>query len=442
VKSTPKHPVSIGVACLARRTFDFEAAAEIYVKIKADLKAIENVTWHFVDALVIEIPDAEKAANELATKQLDGLILIAGTFHLGHLVLIFNKVVHVPILLWGLDELPYNGGKIRLNSVCGVNLDASNLYKAGTRDYHLVIGVSVDADWIDATRIKAAFKSARVGIAGYRAHGFFNLDVDEPDLYKATGVIIDHFELAEIYGIEVTAGQVAVQKKRILKAFKTAALSGEQIEKVASLAAKLDAFVTKNGLTALAIRCWPEFAAEFGIAPCAAMSLLQSDGRILACEGDILGALSMLAHAAIGGETPYLADFSQVNIAENFALLWHCGVAPCSTWDGKSECSLETYHAGGKGITADFVMKAGDISIARIDYCHDGYRVFLQQATAVPMAKELKGTYAKVIFKANVRDVLDKIVMNGIAHHVSVVYGDHVRPIVILARLLGWTVIS
>jgi L-fucose isomerase-like protein len=437
-----KHPVTIGVVCLARKTFDFEAAGGIYTKLKFDLKAIGNVTWHFVDPLVIEIPDAEMSASDLATRQLDGLILIAGTFHLGHLALIFNKTVRVPILLWGLDELPYNGGKIRLNSVCGMNLDASNLYKAGTRDYHYVIGGAVDSDWIDAIRIKAAFKRARVGIAGYRAHGFFNLDVDEPDLYRATGVIVDHFELADIYGAEVTPEQVAAQKAKLMKSFKTSVLSPDQLDKVAALAAKLAVFVARNGLAALAIRCWPEFAATYGIAPCAAMSLLQSGGTILACEGDLLGALSMLAHAAIGGETPYLADFSQVNLMENFALLWHCGVAPCNTWDGKSDCSLETYHAGGKGVTADFVMKPGALSIARIDYCQGGYRVFLQQATAVPMAKELKGTYAKVEFKGSVRDVLDKIVMNGIAHHVSVVYGDHSKPFEIFARLAGWTVIK
>ncbi|MEX2680972.1 MAG: fucose isomerase [Candidatus Sigynarchaeota archaeon] len=437
-----RYPVSIGVACLARKTFDFEAAGEIYAKIKADLEAIENVTWHFIDSLVIEIPDAEKAANELATRQLDGLVLIAGTFHLGHLALIFNKALRVPILLWGLDELPYNGGKIRLNSVCGVNLDASNLYKAGTRDYHVVIGDSIDSAWIDALRIKASFKSARIGIAGYRAHGFFNLDVDEPDLYRMTGVLIDHYELADIFNIDITPEQIALQRKRLMVVFKVDSLSSTQLDKVASLAAKIDVFMTRNNLTALAIRCWPEFAATYGIAPCAAMSLLQSEGKIMACEGDVLGALTMIAHAAIGGETPYLADFSQVNIVKNFALLWHCGVAPCNTWDGKSECSLETYHAGGKGVTADFVLKPGAISIARIDYCQGAYRVFLQSARAVPMAKELKGTYAKVEFDGSVRDVLDKIVMNGIAHHVSVVYGDYSRPFEIFTRIAGWSVIK
>jgi L-fucose isomerase-like protein len=437
-----KEHVTLGVACFARKTFDFEAAREIYERIQGELKGIENVAFEFVKDLIFEVPDAEQAAHEFSTKELDGIVLIAGTFHLGHLALVINKIVKKPILLWGLNELPYNGGKIRLNSVCGINLDASNLYKSGVKDYHVVIGDSIDETWIDALRAKHALARAKIGIAGYRAHGFFNLDVDEPDLYRVMGVMIDHFELADIFTTEVSDDQVSPMREKIEKTFTISALTADQLDKVSTLAAKLDAFVTSHGLSALAIRCWPEFAATFGIAPCAAMSLLQADGKILACEGDILGALSMLVHVAIGAETPFLADFSQVNFEQNFALLWHCGVAPCNTWDGACDMSLETYHAGGKGVTADFVLKQGEVSIARIDYCQDGYRLFLQEAMAIPMEKELKGTYAKVMFDGNVRDVLDKIVMNGIAHHVSVVYGKFIKPLEILARLLGWTVIK
>jgi len=46
------------------------------------------------------------------------------------------------------------------------------------------------------------------------------------------------------------------------------------------------------------------------------MSLLQSEKKILACEGDVEGALSMLMHRAVGAETPFLFDFSQVNFEE------------------------------------------------------------------------------------------------------------------------------
>ena len=436
-----KERIKIGVVCIARKTFDYIAAEDIFKKIQIELKKIEKIDWEITSELVIEIEDAQAAAQELKSKGNDGLVCISGTFALGHLILELNKVIQKPILLWGLEELPYDGGKIRLNSVCGINLNSSNLYKAGVKNYHVVIGDQIDEDWLDSLRIIKAFSTKRIGIIGYRAKGFFNLDVDELDLYRELGLLIDHFELSEIYKIEVDTNKIEERKEQIKKIFDISSISEEQLSKVAKLTSKINKFIDNNQLDALAIRCWPEFATDFGIAPCAAMSVLQAEGKILTCEGDILGSLSMVAHSAIGAKTPYLADFSQVDFKENFALLWHCGVAPCNLWDGKCNRSLEPYFAGGKGVTADFVMKSGQVSFLRIDYAPGEYRLFLQKGKIIPMEKELKGTYAKAVFEDHVKDVLKKIIDNGIAHHLSVVYDDYMRPLEIFAKIKGWKVI-
>ena len=437
-----KQNITVGVVCIARKTFDFKAADEIYSQIKQNLKKIESVDWYFIDDLVIEIIDAQNAANVLVAKQIDALICISGTFALGHLILELNKKIQRPILLWGLEELPYDGGKIRLNSVCGINLNTSNLYKAGVKNYHVVIGNEIDSDWLDAIRVFKAFSSSHIGIIGYRAKGFFNLDVDELDLYRELGILIDHFELNEVISFEVDDLQVSQRKEQIRKIFDISGISEDQLDQVASLTAKFDKFIEQHQLNALAIRCWPEFANDFGISPCAAMSILQMENKILTCEGDVLGSLSMLAHQAIGGGTPFLSDFSQVDFKEDFGLLWHCGVAACNLWDGKCNRSLDTYFAGGKGVTADFVMKSGEISLLRIDYAPGEYRIFLQKATGIPMEKDLKGTYVKVKFQDNIREVLNKIIQNGIAHHISVVYGDFIKPFEIFAKIKGWNVIK
>ncbi len=437
-----KQNIRIGVVCIARKTFDYLAASEIYEKIQNNLKSVENVEWEIINDLVIEIEDAQVAARYLSSKEIDGLICISGTFALGHLVLELNKFIEKPILLWGLNELPYDGGKIRLNSVCGINLNASNLYKAGVKNFNIVIGKQIDENWLDAIRILKVFKTARLGIIGSRAKGFFNLDVDELDLYKQIGILIEHYELNEIFNFEIEKNSIDERKSQIQTIFDTSNISECQLEKVAELMAKFDNFIKLNNLDVIAIRCWPEFAADFGISPCAAMSVLQSENKILTCEGDVLGSLSMLAHKAIGAETPFLADFSQVNFENNFALLWHCGVAPCNLWDGKCVRSLDSYFAGGKGVTADFVMKSGEISMLRFDYAPGEYRIFLQKAKGIPMNKDLKGTYVKVNFEQNVREVLDKVIFNGIAHHISVVYGDFIKPFEIFARIKGWNVIN
>jgi L-fucose isomerase-like protein len=434
--------INIGVVCLARKTFDYVAAKNLYFKIQEQLEKIASVNWSFISELVIEVADARKAAKTLKEKHIDGLVVISGTFALGHLVLELHKTLNSPILLWGLEELPYDGGKIRLNSVCGVNLNSSNLYKAGVKNYRTIIGPSIDNDWLGAIRIKKALSETNLGLIGYRAQGFFNLDIDELDLYKKLGLLVNHYELESIFRTKVEKEKVEKRKRQVEELFDLSDLSPEQTLKVAELTAKFDHFIEKNNLTCLAIRCWPEFAASFGISPCAAMSILQAEEKIIACEGDALGALSMVAHQAIGGKTPFLADFSQVDFQENYALLWHCGVAPYNLWDEKCTRSLDSYFAGGKGVTADFVMKEGAISIARLDYAPGEYRIFLQEGEAVPMDKELKGTYMKVIFEENVKTVLKKIIDNGIAHHISVVYGKFLEPFRIFARINNWEIIE
>ncbi|QQO09514.1 L-fucose/L-arabinose isomerase family protein [Breznakiella homolactica] len=435
-----KKHITLGIVCLARKTYDWEAAADIYKGILEAVKKIEAVTWEIVPELVISVEEGRDAALQLAKAHVDGVVCISGTFHLGHLVLELRRENPVPFLLWGLPELPYNGGKIRLNSVCGLNLNASNLYKSGVRDYHASVQNTIDGDWVGAVRILAALKRAKIGIAGFRADGFFNVGVQDNQLFGAMGALVDHYELDEIYRQSVSGGEISARKEQLQKTFDVGGISAEQLGSVASLSAKLHSFYRERNLDALAIRCWPEFARDFGVAPCAAMSLLQSEGMILACEGDIDGAVSMIAHQAIGAETPFLFDFSQVDFDEDCALFWHCGVAPCNLWDGTCQRSLDTYFAGGKGVTADFVLKDGELSVLRIDSALGEYRIFQQKARAVPMEKLLRGTYMKARFDRPVKEVLDLIIDNGFAHHSSVVYGDYLGPVKIFAKFKGWKI--
>ena len=436
-----KEKIKIGVVCLGRKTFDYLEAQKIYKQKIKELKNIENVSFEFVPDMVIEVNEAKNAALELLKKNIDAVIIISGTFHLGHLVLEINKIINKPVMLWGWNELPYNGGKIRLNSVCGVNLNASNLYKSGNREYYVSLGEEIDEAWVDAIRIKKALKTKHVGIIGYRAHGFFNVGIDDLASYRELGILVDHYELENLINISVKEDLVKRNEEELKSVFDVSGITEFQLNKVAQLVEKLRIFMKGNDLDALAIRCWPEFAGIFGISPCAAMSYLQSEDYILGCEGDLDGVFSMIAHKAIGAETPFLADFSQVDLKNNYALLWHCGVAPCNLADGKCTCSLDTYFAGGKGVTADFVMKEGEFSVCRLDSVNGHYRVFLEHGKAVPMKKELRGTYMKAIFDKPLEDVLNSVIYNGIAHHISVSYGNYIKPFEILARINDWEII-
>ena len=437
-----KQRIRLGVMCFIRTTFDHKSAGKLFQQILEDLNKIEQVEIVAISKPIIEPSEAGNAARILAGKDIDGVVVISGTFHLGHLVLEISKILDKPLLLWGLPELPYNGGKIRLNSICGVALDASNLYKSGIRNYITHFGDKINETWIDAIRIQSAISRAHVGILGYRAKGFFNIGVCDLNAYEQMGILIDHFELHEVWNYPVTEDAVKTRIEQVKQIFDINELTEEQIYKVAALSEKLSSLMTENKLTALAIRCWPEFASEFGISPCAAMSILQGQGMILACEGDVDGAVSMIAQRALGGDSPYLFDFSQINMEEDYALLWHCGVAPYNLWDGKCKRSLSTYFAGGKGVTADFVLKDGDVSIVRFDSVGTEYRLFLASGEVFPMEKELRGTYMKARFNKPVTDIFQAVIDNGIAHHASVVYGKFTEPFRVFAKIKGWQIIE
>jgi L-fucose isomerase-like protein len=323
-----------------------------------------------------------------------------------------------------------------------VNLDASNLYKAGIRNYHAAFGREIDRDWLAAMQAIATLKNARIGLIGSRAHTFYNVAFDELDTWRELGLLVDQYSLQELLDYPAGADAEKNWLSRLGQNFKQDDINEQQALLTARLAAKLDGFMAERNLTSLALRCWPEFAASYGIAPCGSLSLVQSKGRIIACEGDVEGAISMLIHRALGAGTPFLADLSQVNFEKDEALLWHCGVAPCNLWDGRCEISLDSYHAGGKGVTAGFVLKEGALSLLRLDSAGRERRLFSREGLALPMEKELKGTYARVKFDGGVKALLEQVIYNGIAHHVSVAYGSYRRPLEIMARIKNWDLIS
>ena len=432
----------IGVVCLTRKTYDYETAFSLYLSRCQEMEKDTSVQWKIYKENVIEPEDALRAIHYLLQEEVDAVIMVSGTFHLGHLALMINDALKKPILLWGFDELPYNGGKIRLNAVCGVNLDASNLYKAGVDNFVVTIGDKVDENWIKAIKGLVAIKTTTIGIVGYRAQGFYNVGIDELNLYKNTGLLINHYEISDLFKMQASEEVIQKEKEYILSSFDVSQLNDKQVDLVARLVASTLLFLKEKNVDALAIRCWPEFAATYGISPCAMMSILQGRGILLACEGDVEALISMICVKALGEATPFMADLSQVNFKEDYALLWHCGVAPCSLWDKKCVRSLDTYFAGGKGVTAGFVLKEGDFSIFRIDTARGKTRLFYEEGTALPMEKLLTGTFAKVKFTHSVKDVLDEVVNNGIAHHVIMGYIRYKEVVKILAKLMNWEVIE
>jgi|GEM_PF-163603 len=441
--------LKIALVPLVRSTFDVEEGKRVYQREMNALKKIRHVRW-ITPSQVIEYP--ESLINFIRTMRreaVDGIIVMSATFHLGEIALsLASEFPEIPILCWAVPEPPYAGNRVRLNSLVGAHLDVSNLYKSGRDKVSFIYGSSNEerfrrelVTWLDVLRVLSNWRGAKIALVGGHAKTFIDVDIYEPHLFSEFGITVEHLPLEVVFNFEPPETLVEETKKEYRKLYSgDSGMNEEKLEKVAKLAATFSEITETAGYAALAIRCWPEFAAVYGVSPCAAMSYNMAKGTvILACEGDIGGTLTMQAFKSVGCNEIYLADVSQIFEDESAVLLWHCGVAPHNLWDRKSEKMLETYFAGGKGVTVGFVLKPGPVTIARIDYIRGLWHLFLAKGEAIPTEQELKGTYVKVRVR-NPLGFVKTLVNSGFAHHVVMAYGDYFELFQNLAELKGWKV--
>lgn len=81
-------------------------------------------------------------------------------------------------------------------------------------------------------------------------------------------------------------------------------------------------FIRENRYDALAVSCWPKFQEDFEYSVCSVVGQLNDEGTVVACEGDVLSAISMLALRYLAGEQPVmLMDLGAFDPADDSLLL-------------------------------------------------------------------------------------------------------------------------
>ena len=167
---------------------------------------------------------------------------------------------------------------------------------------------SVDASWfcsrlsvtIGALRALRTLASARVLQIGGTAPGFHGLEEE----VSVGGAVVELLPLPRFLS---RVAQVDEERARRAAAAQAQAepheVTTEQLVRSARIELALSDVATEGGYHALAVRCWPELPDACGSMACLALGNV-STGTPAACEGDVPGALSMLAFGA--GTVPAL----------------------------------------------------------------------------------------------------------------------------------------
>lgn len=439
-------PTRLGLVCLARLTFEASLAEQWYAQARAMLGKIDGVELCAIEKLVIESSDADAAIAELRAKNIDALVILSGTFALGGLAMQFAQAFgNIPLMLWAWQEPKEQTGKLRLNSLVGVNVNASNLYKLGHRP--MMLYSSLDDPRAVETISKFALvagilrdlKNLRIAFIGGHAPGFDDLAIDKLNLRRATGIqVVDvGLQILVARAKAVAEDRARAASADLLKQFDDVVeISARQGDLFAALVIALTEFAHENKFDAMTLKCWGDLVEAYGIAGCGVVSILNDCGIYTGCEGDIMGTITALIARRMTGVHPFLTDFVAVDRDSNTGLMWHGGCAPVGLADPKQKKHLFSHFAGGKGVTAGFALKPGRVTLLRLGDDGRNLRMLATTATAIETEMEVRGTLSRVKFDTDGAAFLDEILTNGWEHHLVMAYGEIVPELEMLARAM------
>jgi L-fucose isomerase-like protein len=461
----------IGILALARPTFDVPYAEE---NAAAAFAALDRKGHTLVGprTLLFDAAAAEAAMAELEAASLDLLLLLQVTFTDASMTVKIAERNAAPIAIWAFPE-PRTGGRLRLNSFCGLNLAAHALGRAGRECRWLY--AAPDAAHIDhelaelitgasrpappprpaptssgeeralAQTVLGRLKGRRIGLVGEHPVGFDTCRFDAGTLRQLADIDVAHVPLPTLFdrARAVPAGRVAQTKEVVGRSIAGLAdVDQPQLDRSLSIYHALEGLAEEERCSALAVRCWPEMFTEYGCAACGPMGLMNQAKVPCACEADMYGALTALALQEVAGAPSFLADIVDMDRDSDTGVLWHCGLAPLSMADPETPPVAQIHSNRRMPLLQEFALKPGRITAARFSQARNETKLVLAGGEMIRAPKSFTGTSGVVRFDRPAGEVTSAMMAMGLEHHVAIVYGDVRGPLTALGEAMGLTVIQ
>ncbi|OGV67724.1 MAG: hypothetical protein A3K19_10825 [Lentisphaerae bacterium RIFOXYB12_FULL_65_16] len=404
--------------------------------------------------LVFTDAEARDLCHEFKRAEVDAVILHFVTFSLGDITPAVAVDMPVPLILFANPEPTPDGGRLKANSFCAANMNAHALWRM-RRPYAYLHGAPEELGELFAVQARAlacaaSLRRSRIGLVGGRVPGFYTSNFDEMALRRVFGVDVKVLDILEVVEeakrLPVESVDAAVAGVRDSAAC-ASDVSAEEVRQAAALLTAFRGMATKYHLDAFAVRCWPEFSDYFGIGPCAVMGSLTETGLVTSCEGDVLGALTMLIEQRLSSAMPFFADLISFDERANSAVLWHCGAAAPSLCADFARTALRKHSVidGGdrKGVVRDFPLRPGRITLARVSEDRDGgYRLLLAAGTGLETAQIHRGNPLAIQFDCSVKALTDTIIEQGFEHHTVLTHAEIGAELRALCRWLDIRVVE
>lgn len=426
---------------------------------------------------LVMTPDDVESARAFFADEFDLVINVCASFSDATPAIELYSDLDRPLVTWSFREPGPVGDRLWLNSLCGSNLYGHALARAG-RDVRLVYGDPGEQAVRDtltallggnyppapdlprqsgpraeeeAVRLGLqSLDGAVIGVIGEAPPGFTPSQFDPDLIQRVFGLTHDPITIEEAFDrIDAVASATTEAELTALRQDRpsVAALKQDEVAKHAAVTSAFRDWRQVSNLSAVAVRCWPEFPTARGVCPCSSLSRLADEGTPTVCERDVYGAVTMLLMEALGSGTTYLVDTVDLDAERNVVRLWHCGAAATSLAADPDEATQFVHCNRKLGVAGNFPLKTGRVIMARLTEDNvgegtSGLRLLLGSGESLPAPNRFQGNTADVELDVDVTAFAHSLVQQGFPHHTVLAWTD-VRPqLRTAADLLGIPVVE
>ena len=258
-----------------------------------------------------------------------------------------------PILLLSNSLNNSLGSALEINSYCLQQNIPVILLSQGAREASEYI-----KDICDVIGSYNKIKNTSLGVIGEPSDWLIASNVDFPFVEKKFGISLIRIGMNELYE--------EISKKKIgniphIKSFEKKFEDHYELKKSLYVYSALKRIIEKYHLSGLTIRCY-DLIKEYKTTACLALGLLNEEGIVCGCEGDIPALLTMYICSTLGQTPCFMANPSKIDLANGTMLLAHC-TCPINLL---TSYKLNTHFESGLGVAIEGVLPQGDIALIKL----------------------------------------------------------------------------
>ena len=274
---------------------------------------------------------------------------------------------------------------------------------------------------VETLRTKSLLSGIRIGLFGQPSDWLIASGVDRDFLRRRYGITTIDIDLQRLIdGIKAVPEAEAdkVSQGIVRRARGVREPSPADLLEAAKTYLAIKKICVEERLDAMTIRCF-DIVKTCATTSCLALALLNDEGLVAGCEGDMQSLLSMLLAQRLCGEKAFMANPSQ--LTDDSAMLAHCTI-PLGMCD---EISLRSHFESGIGVAVQGLLPLTDYTLfkwggPKLE------RYFVTEAKAIEMPYSNHFCRTQITLNVNLKPYL---LQHSIGNHHVIIRGRHAEQI-------------